>query len=64
MASVADSNDLHVWQPSANLLEDELGEGERGDGEEAGGAGAGAGGGGGEPSSKKQKTTVSDGDLE
>ena len=57
MASVADSNDLHVWQPSANLLEDELGEGERGDGEEAGG-------GGGEPSSKKQRTAVSDQDLE
>ena len=61
MASVADSNDLHVWQPSANLLEDELGEGERGDGEEGGGGG---GGGGGEPSSKKQRTAVSDQDLE
>ena len=59
MASVADSNDLHVWQPSANLLEDELGEGDRGDGEEAGGGGGGA-----EPSSKKQRTAVADQDLE
>ena len=61
MASVADSNDLHVWQPSSSLLEGEIEEEEegRGDGEEAGGGGGGGGGGAG---AKRQK--VADDDLE
>ena len=57
MASVADNNELHVWQPSASILgEEEEEEEERGGGE------GGAGEEGGEKGSKKAR--ISDEDLE
>lgn len=57
IASVADNNELHVWQPSASILGEEDDEEEEEGGEEEVGEG-------GEGDNRSKKARIADDDLE